>query len=109
MTIIFQEVLKGFNSKLVRLEAYEIDNLQVTVDSFNSKLVRLEVKNGWIFDWIIRFQFQIGAIRRHNVKIFSRMLTKFQFQIGAIRSALAMPDEFKTDNGFNSKLVRLEG
>ena len=78
----------SFNSKLVRLEEIMFTDLVPFIASFNSKLVRLEVAIKFLNYSKGRFQFQTGAIRRHELAIYRNKAYTFQFQTGAIRSIL---------------------
>ena len=76
---------------------------------FNSKLVRLKVGNVpamWGRPGL--FQFQTGAIRSEYDSSQTYHFYKFQFQTGSIRRNVAFRHRSGID-GFNSKLVRLEG
>ena len=76
---------------------------------FNSKLVRLEAfsPHPWSFG-LFPFQFQIGAIRGGRLSCPTALRGAFQFQIGAIRGKTSLRSSAFYPC-FNSKLVRLEG
>ncbi len=120
-----------FNSKLVRLKGnrsrtlYLLRLFQFQTGAIRSSLSQQPHINPELF------QFQTGAIRSIEASVKWVMTTeKFQFQTGAIRSIVSIPDieilnafQFQTGairrmprqrmgrtcQGFDSKLVRLEG
>ena len=80
--------VKGFNSKLVRLEAQgEQINLVGQEVSFNSKLVRLKEDTSGVYEVSQgEFQFQTGSIKRRTNAYERWQFRRFQFQTGSIKS-----------------------
>ena len=79
---------EGFNSKLVRLEDEDkTGRIHFHVFGFNSKLVRLEVTSANLgnITELSEFQFQTGAIRSIFYAVDYPFIRVFQFQTGAIR------------------------
>ena len=85
--VIKSSLAAGFNSKLVRLEAWCLKHAQSFAGGFNSKLVRLE--DNRLFDFPqTDFCFNSKLVRL-EVKLKRRLedaKMKFQFQTGSIRS-----------------------
>ncbi len=77
--------------------------------SFNSKLVRLEEKHKHhvrLPD--AEFQFQTGSIKS-SLSFSDRLnICAFQFQTGSIKRVSGVATQFRSKDGFNSKLVRLK-
>ena len=77
----------SFNSSLVRLREFSIEELIQKIESFNSSLVRLR---GHFPEsqgrWQNKFQFQLGAIESIYPGWIRCNDPTFQFQLGAIES-----------------------